>query len=150
MSASHSSEPESLSRRQFVTACSAAVGICTACASLVTRRVTPTDGVVRLSLAHYPDLQGPRGFLKILPDGSEHPLYVLSLGNNTFSVVSPICTHLGCTVEPRAERLVCPCHGSTYDREGTVIHGPAARSLARYPASLSNDGWLSIDLRAAR
>jgi len=45
--------------------------------------------------------------------------------------IQPICTHLGCTVEWQAEQtqFVCPCHGSRYDAEGRVTHGPAARSL---------------------
>jgi cytochrome b6-f complex iron-sulfur subunit len=45
--------------------------------------------------------------------------------------MQPICTHLGCTVAWQAEQnqFVCPCHGSRYDAEGRVTHGPAPRSL---------------------
>lgn len=45
--------------------------------------------------------------------------------------LQPVCTHLGCTVEWQAEQnqFVCPCHGSRYDAEGRVTHGPAPRSL---------------------
>jgi len=46
--------------------------------------------------------------------------------------VSPICTHRGCQVAfNNAEQTWdCPCHGSRYDVEGKVIHGPAVRDLA--------------------
>jgi glycine/D-amino acid oxidase-like deaminating enzyme/nitrite reductase/ring-hydroxylating ferredoxin subunit len=46
--------------------------------------------------------------------------------------VSPICTHRGCQVKfNSAERTWdCPCHGSRFDVEGRVIHGPAVRDLA--------------------
>ena len=49
----------------------------------------------------------------------------------TIIALSLICTHLGCTVSVTAEGMVCPCHGSRFDRQGTVLTGPAQRSLAR-------------------
>jgi len=73
-------------------------------------------------------------------------VYVLALGGGAFSALSPICTHLGCTVDIQGARLVCPCHGSTYDREGKVLKGPAERALRRLGAELSRDGVLTIDL----
>lgn len=42
------------------------------------------------------------------------------------------CTHLGCTVAVTPRDLVCPCHGSVFDRWGNVVRGPADRPLARY------------------
>jgi Rieske Fe-S protein len=51
--------------------------------------------------------------------------------NGSVRAVSPICTHRGCQVQfNNAERTWdCPCHGSRYDVEGKVIHGPAVRDL---------------------
>jgi cytochrome b6-f complex iron-sulfur subunit len=138
-----------LDRREFVGACACALASLVAggCASLVTRTVTPVDGRIELALAHYPELLDESGSLKVLPEGHTEPIYVLSLGGGAYSVLSPICTHLGCTVEIEGERLVCPCHGSTYDRAGAVLRGPAQDPLARYRAQLSRDGVLRIDLR---
>jgi Rieske Fe-S protein len=47
--------------------------------------------------------------------------------------VSPICTHLFCQVSfNAAERSWdCPCHGSRFGTDGTVIQGPAVRGLER-------------------
>lgn len=41
------------------------------------------------------------------------------------------CTHLGCTVSVTPTGMVCPCHGSTFNRAGEVLSGPASRRLDR-------------------
>ena len=43
--------------------------------------------------------------------------------------VSLICTHLGCIVKPVASGFECPCHGSRFDRAGSVTKGPAPHAL---------------------
>ena len=115
--------------------------------ALVKVNVDTANGVVRLSLTEHPQLMSPPGVVKILPSGERDPLFVMTLGDDRFAVLSPICTHRGCTVGAQGEHLVCPCHGSTYDRSGAVLRGPAERPLRRY-AARSSGGYLEIDLRS--
>jgi cytochrome b6-f complex iron-sulfur subunit len=140
---------DTVGRRAFVGRCACALaGLALGgCASLATRRVVPVDGRIELTLARHPELLQPAGSLRLVADGELDPLYVLALTGGSYSVVSPICTHRGCTVNVTGDRLVCPCHGSTYDRAGKVLKGPAEHPLTRYPARVA-DGVLAIDLRA--
>jgi Rieske Fe-S protein len=112
--------------------------------------VVPRDGAVRLSLAEHPQLRAPGGHLRLrLPErGAE--IYVLGQPDGEFAALSPICTHLGCTVDVAGAHLVCPCHGSTYDRQGRVLRGPAERALRRFATSVTPGGDLVIRVEEDR
>ena len=43
--------------------------------------------------------------------------------------ISTICTHLGCIVKASGQGFDCPCHGSKFAADGTVMRGPAPRAL---------------------
>jgi glycine/D-amino acid oxidase-like deaminating enzyme/nitrite reductase/ring-hydroxylating ferredoxin subunit len=64
-------------------------------------------------------------------DGKRFAIYKDAAGNIT--KLSPICTHLGCVVDwNNAEKTWdCPCHGSRYQKDGTVLNGPATKPLAQ-------------------
>lgn len=120
-----------------------------ACASLVATPVTPVNGEVRLSIRNFAQLEQPGGWLRLRPSGGSELIVVLALEGGRYAALSPICTHLQCTVNVEGPRLVCPCHGSTYDREGQVLRGPAQRALTRFPTTLSPEGELVIRLGGA-
>lgn len=69
----------------------------------------------------------------IVREGKGPPLAAYRREDGTLVTLSPVCTHLGCHVHFNpAERIwECPCHGSQWDTNGTVLHGPTVENLPR-------------------
>jgi Rieske Fe-S protein len=72
-----------------------------------------------------------RGQGKILDlDGTRVAAYRADDG--TVTLLSPVCTHLGCLVawNDAESSWDCPCHGSRFTATGKVMAGPAEKPLA--------------------
>lgn len=64
------------------------------------------------------------------------PILIERRSARAFVALSMQCTHEGCPVKPPSGGIIkCPCHGSEYDLDGNVLHGPAQFPLARYAVS---------------
>jgi glycine/D-amino acid oxidase-like deaminating enzyme/nitrite reductase/ring-hydroxylating ferredoxin subunit len=52
-------------------------------------------------------------------------------GQGALRMFNPSCTHMGCSVNWNTADKTwdCPCHGSRFDIEGKVVHGPAMNRL---------------------
>jgi cytochrome b6-f complex iron-sulfur subunit len=75
-----------------------------------------------------------------LVQASGRQFLVARTGQGTFTALTAICTHEACTVSGyQNQTYVCPCHGSRYNTAGTVLSGPAPRSLTPYTTAFAND-----------
>ncbi len=90
----------------------------------------------------------PKGALPTQP--LEHQ--IVSIQNHTYGaymdekqqlfLVDILCPHAGCTLRFNAHEKTwdCPCHSSRFHYDGTLLSGPATKSLHRF-----NDGHNKID-----
>jgi cytochrome b6-f complex iron-sulfur subunit len=63
-----------------------------------------------------------------------------------FHAISSVCTHLGCVVaHTEGEGFACPCHGSRFATDGSVVGGPAPAALPWLEIVLSPDGQLQVN-----
>jgi glycine/D-amino acid oxidase-like deaminating enzyme/nitrite reductase/ring-hydroxylating ferredoxin subunit len=55
--------------------------------------------------------------------------------DGSLTAVSATCTHMGCVVAWNSSERTwdCPCHGSRFAVDGTVLEGPAVHGLERKP-----------------
>ena len=57
-----------------------------------------------------------------------------------FKGFSAKCTHKGCLVDKIADGTIdCPCHGSKFNLDGTVAHGPADKPLEPENVTVQGD-----------
>lgn len=70
-------------------------------------------------------------------DFSFHEKFIVVKKDNHLEVFSSHCTHLGCTIQHTENgKLLCPCHGSTFDLEGNPTKGPAIKPLEKLSYSI--------------
>jgi Rieske Fe-S protein len=90
----------------------------------------PVSPSVTVRLANVPAL----ATVGVLVDiGSQRAL--VRTGPSTFLGLSRICTHQGCDTDVRNNQLECPCHGSLFSANGSVLRGPNISSPPIAPLS---------------
>jgi cytochrome b6-f complex iron-sulfur subunit len=81
--------------------------------------------------------------VKVAPNATVKPVPDENGNINAESIMAiyQVCVHLGCLVPyiPSEKRFICPCHGSTYERDTKYVRGPAPRDLDQFPVTVNND-----------
>jgi cytochrome b6-f complex iron-sulfur subunit len=81
--------------------------------------------------------------VKVAPDASVKPVQDENgtVNAENLMAIYQVCVHLGCLVPyiPSEKRFICPCHGSTYERDTKYVRGPAPRDLDQFPVTVVND-----------
>jgi cytochrome b6-f complex iron-sulfur subunit len=99
-----------------------------------------TNRVLAGTLSEMPSNTG-----RIFRFGSK-PALLIRLPSGDVRAFTAICTHLGCTVQYRADlqQIWCPCHDGRYNLQGVNVAGPPPRPLDQYAVAISDDKiWVS-------
>ncbi|MEY2411810.1 MAG: menaquinol-cytochrome c reductase iron-sulfur subunit, partial [Acidobacteriaceae bacterium] len=81
----------------------------------------------------------------------EKPVYVVKNSSGQLTVLSAVCTHLGCTVPWVGEqkKFICPCHKGMFSLEGKLLGGPPPRDMDVLPMRVE-DGVLKVQYQFFR
>jgi cytochrome b6-f complex iron-sulfur subunit len=138
--------PEPPSRRDFFTRVGVAACVATAAGSGLF-----TVDYLRPKVLFEPPTRFRAGGALDYPEGTvrfnkEQRAYVVGVSGGVFAL-SAVCTHLGCITRYLSDEkcIACPCHGSRFDLEGNVIHGPAPRPLPWIEVTADPNGTLLVD-----
>ena len=133
-----------LSRRSVLLAGAAAVGagmLVAGCATPDTSGSTGTsaDKPAGTSVGDASDV--PVGSARIF-DAVGVVVTQATAGN--YAAFSTTCPHQGCALSTvEGSSIVCPCHGSTFALDGSVVRGPAQTGLESRPIRVS-DGRITL------
>jgi cytochrome b6-f complex iron-sulfur subunit len=88
------------------------------------------------------------GKVEDFADGSVTPnregKFFLVREGNEFKALYQVCTHLGCLVRQREDGFACPCHGSKFAEDGTLVASPAPRDMDQFAVEIV-DGQVVVD-----
>ena len=79
---------------------------------------------------------------------TSHGVFVIKKSDTNILVLSNKCTHLGCSVNWKADRqeFICPCHDAQFGLDGSVRGGPPPRPLDTFSGDRIkvSDGMLML------
>jgi Rieske Fe-S protein len=142
-----------MDRRNFIkTGCLACTSVSLlsfvvqACSSVKYTTAAMHENGLRVKLSEFETKAGSRPYVIVRNDMLQYPICVYKLDSSSFTALWMKCTHQGAELQVAGEQLVCPAHGSEYDRFGKVTQAPAMADLRAFPVEIQGDE-LFIDLR---
>jgi Rieske Fe-S protein len=107
------------------------------------------DGDVVVPLAQAPELAKAGGAIIARP-GDPAGGFLVAYTGSGYVALRAECPHEGCDVAwvPEDREAECPCHGSRFAGDGTVLNPPALTDLNSFPAEADGQGNVVVHLFA--
>lgn len=86
-------------------------------------------------------LQGKK-MVVVRPAESDFDIAVRPEQDGTYKAIVLACTHHDNPLNVTGNGFICMLHGSQFDLEGNVTHGPASIALEQFKTALTNDNLL--------
>ena len=86
-------------------------------------------GQLTFTLQQLPALAALGGSVTGHSAGVPFPLLVMRTGPGQVVAYDARCPHLGCAVRGAQKLVICPCHGSLFNLDGSVKLGPSTKPL---------------------
>ncbi|HLW19169.1 MAG TPA: Rieske (2Fe-2S) protein [Cyclobacteriaceae bacterium] len=141
-----------MNRKEFIKTCGVALiglpfasALLTSCESLyyATSSLSADQKDIIVPLSEFQNIKKnrvvERDFVLIQTANQGFPICLYKTGENQYTAALMKCTHRGCELNVGGGIYSCPCHGSEFDRNGTVLEGPAEEDLKTYKTSIKHD-----------
>lgn len=141
-----------MKRKDFIKTCSVAIiglpfasALLTSCETLyyASNSLSADNNQIIVSLSEFQIVKKnrtvERDFVLIQSANQGFPICLYKTGENQFTAALMKCTHRGCELNVGGGIYSCPCHGSEFDKTGTVMEGPADQDLKTFETSIKND-----------
>lgn len=125
-----------MKRRKFIKkcgavglSCMAGQSILTSCSAVVYAPHTVVNNQIIVKKFDFPS---DTNYVLVKDDRLPAPIYLCKLTGENYVALLMECTHKKCEVQPFADQLHCPCHGSEFTNTGKVLEGPAEVDLKKF------------------
>ena len=131
-----------MQRREFLkTTCSCCLatsaglllGSLSSCASLPMLDAAVVDHKITVPFSAFAESE----YQILRPKGLLFDIALHKETDGTFRALVLQCTHASTQLTPTGDGYTCPAHGSSFDSEGRVTHGPAQIPLRQLPTEVS-------------
>jgi cytochrome b6-f complex iron-sulfur subunit len=115
----------------------------TSCAGNYYAATTLENNLIRIKKTEFIEYKDgkpiPRNQVLVRTEKLNFPICIYQLNENTYSALLMACTHNSCELNPSGDFLICPCHGSEFDKIGKVQNSPAEIDLKTFKTTFDHE-----------
>ncbi|TND00638.1 MAG: Rieske Fe-S protein [Bacteroidetes bacterium] len=134
-----------MNRKDFLISCGglcaafAGISLVSSCGGIHQVQATAAGAILSVSKEEFKLVKDGqtnwRKMILVRSARTNFPIALFRLSESDYSALLMECTHQGCELNPAGDFLVCPCHGSEFDKAGRVQNPPAEQNLKRFKTS---------------